>query len=315
VLLLVASGSSRPSTVPEPRGFLRGSAGDIVPATMNAVLRMCCPDRAGIVAELSNFIYRNRGNIVHLDQHVDSEANVFFARIEWMLEDFLIPREGIESATQDLVRPFDPTFFSLDFTDRRTRVAIFVTQESHCLYDLLVRHDSGELEVDLPCIVSNRETLRSDAEKFGVPFYHLPITRETKAEREQEELSLLREHGVNTVVLARYMQILSEAFLEGFAGSVINIHHSFLPAFVGAKPYQQAHARGVKIIGATSHYVTPELDQGPIIAQDVIHVSHRDSVADFIRQGRDLEKVVLARAVWHHVRHRVLAYNNKTVVF
>jgi formyltetrahydrofolate deformylase len=276
---------------------------------------MCCPDQPGIVAELSNFIYRNRGNIVHLDQHVDAEANVFFARIEWSLEDFLIARDGIEKAALDLVRPFAPSFFSLDFTDRRPRLGIFVTRESHCLYDLLVRHDSGELEVDIPLIVSNHETLRRDAEKFDIPFHHVPITPESKPEQEETQLALLQEHRVDTVVLARYMQILSASFLDGFDGAVINIHHSFLPAFVGAKPYQQAHARGVKIIGATSHYVTPDLDQGPIIQQDVIRVSHRDSVADFIRQGKDLEKVVLARAVWHHVRHRVLTYNNKTVVF
>jgi formyltetrahydrofolate deformylase len=276
---------------------------------------MCCPDRAGIVAELSNFIYRNRGNIVHLDQHVDAQANVFFARIEWMLKDFLIAREGIEVAARDLARPFEPSFFSLDFMDRRPRIAIFVTKETHCLYDLLVRHDSGELEVDIPLIVSNRETLGSDAERFGIPFHHLPISPETKAEQELAALRLLEEYDVDTVVLARYMQILGESFLDGFDGTVINIHHSFLPAFVGAKPYQQAYERGVKIIGATSHYVTPDLDQGPIIEQDVIRVSHRDSVEDFVRQGKDLEKVVLARAVWHHVRHRVLTYNNKTVVF
>jgi formyltetrahydrofolate deformylase len=282
---------------------------------MSAVLRMCCPDQAGIVAELSNFIYRNRGNILHLDQHVDSEANVFFARIEWSLEDFLIAREGIEVAAQDLVRPFGPSFFSLDFMDCRPRLAIFVTRESHCLYDLLARHDSGELEADIPLIVSNHEALRRDAQRFDIPFHHVPITADAKLDQEKTELALLEEHDVDTVVLARYMQILSESFLHSFEGSVINIHHSFLPAFVGAKPYQQAHARGVKIVGATSHYVTPDLDQGPIIAQDVIRVSHRDSVADFIRQGKDLEKVVLARAVWHHVRHRVLVYNNKTVVF
>ena len=276
---------------------------------------MCCPDRAGIVAELSNFIWRNRGNIVHLDQHVDPQANVFFARIEWSLETFLIGRGSVEAAARDLVRPFEPTFFSLDFTDRRPRLAIFVTKESHCLYDLLVREDSGELDVDIPLIVSNHETLRRDAERFGIPFHHVPITSETKQGRELEELALLEEHGIDTVVLARYMQILSETFLDGFGGSVINIHHSFLPAFVGANPYRQAYERGVKIIGATSHYVTPDLDQGPIIEQDVVRVSHRDSVEDFIRHGKDLEKVVLARAVWHHVRHRVLSYNNKTVVF
>ena len=282
---------------------------------MNAVLRMCCPDRGGIVAELSNFIWRNRGNIVHLDQHVDPQANVFFARVEWSLEDFLIGRERIEAAAEDLVRPFAPTFFSLDFTDRKPRLAIFVTKESHCLYDLLVRRDSGELDVEIPLIVSNHETLGRDAARFGIPFHHVPITKETRAEREREELDLLAAHDVDTVVLARYMQILSGAFLDAFPGSVINIHHSFLPAFIGANPYRQAYERGVKIIGATSHYVTPDLDQGPIIGQDVVRVSHRDSLEDFIRHGKDLEKVVLARAVWHHVRHRVLTYNNKTVVF
>jgi formyltetrahydrofolate deformylase len=282
---------------------------------MNAVLRMCCPDRGGIVAELSNFIWRNRGNIVHLDQHVDPQANIFFARIEWSLADFLIGRERIEAAAEDLVRPFAPTFFSLDFTDRKPRLAIFVTKESHCLYDLLVRWDSGELDVEIPFIVGNHETLRRDAERFGIPFHHLSITKEAKADREREELELLAAHDVDTVVLARYMQVLSRTFLDGFPGSVINIHHSFLPAFIGANPYRQAYERGVKIIGATSHYVTPDLDQGPIIGQDVVRVSHRDSLEDFIRHGKDLEKVVLARAVWHHVRHRVLTYNNKTVVF
>jgi len=282
---------------------------------LNAVLRMCCPDRAGIVAELSNFIFRNRGNIVHLDQHVDAQADVFFARIEWMLEDFLVPRSGIETAVGDLIRPFEPTFYSLDFTDRKPRVAIFVSKESHCLYDLLVRRDSGELDVEIPLIVSNHDILRADAEKFGIPFHHLPISSQTKEAQEEEQLRLLRDHDIDTVILARYMQILTEGFLDRCGASIINIHHSFLPAFVGAKPYRQAYERGVKIIGATSHYVTPELDQGPIIAQDVIRVSHRDSVDDFVRQGKDLEKVVLARAIWHHVRHRILSYNNKTVVF
>ncbi|MDH3424647.1 MAG: formyltransferase family protein, partial [Gemmatimonadota bacterium] len=191
---------------------------------MHAVLRMCCPDRAGIVAELSNFIYRNSGNIVHLDQHVDAQANVFFARIEWVLEDFLIARDGIEDAARHLVRPFDPTFFSLDFTDRRPRVAIFVTKESHCLYDLLVRHDSDELQVDIPLIVSNHDTLRGAAEKFGIAFHHVPIFPETKAAQEAEQVRLLKEQDVDTVVLARYMQVLGGTFLDGFAGSVINIH-------------------------------------------------------------------------------------------
>jgi formyltetrahydrofolate deformylase len=276
---------------------------------------MCCPDRPGIVAELSNFIFRNRGNIVHLDQHVDAEANVFFARIEWMLTSFLIRREGIGSAVEDLVRPFEPTFLALDFTDQKQRVAIFVTKENHCLYDLLGRCSDGELGVEVPLIVSNRDALRHDVEKFGIPFVHVPIEPETKAAQEQRELELLAEAGVDLLVLARYMQILSPAFLQSFAKPVINIHHSFLPAFVGADPYRQAYERGVKIIGATSHYVTEDLDQGPIIEQRVVRVSHRDSVRDLVRHGRDLEKVVLARAVWNHVHHRILVYGNKTVVF
>lgn len=282
---------------------------------MKAILRMCCPDQAGIVAELSNFIFRNRGNIVHFDQHVDPETDVFFARVEWDIGGFLVPRDRLAEAIADLARPFRPSTLDLDFEDRRPRMAVFVTKERHCLYDLLVRVESGELDVDIPAIVGNRDTLRPDVEKFGIPFHHFPIARENKAEQERAELELLETLEVDLLVLARYMQILSAEFLDRFSKPVINIHHSFLPAFIGAKPYHQAYAQGVKIIGATSHYVTADLDRGPIIEQDVIRVSHKDSVEDFIRHGQDLEKVVLARAVWHHVRHRILTYDNKTVVF
>lgn len=282
---------------------------------MNAVLRMSCPDQPGIVAELSNFIFRNRGNIVHLDQHVDPEADVFFARIEWDMDGFLVPRDRLQGALEDLARPFRPTALHLDFSDRRTRMALFVTKERHCLYDLLARVESGELDVDIPLIVGNHEALRPDVEKFGIPFHCVPVTKESKADAEAEEMDLLRAHGIDLVVLARYMQILSADFLDGLDKPVINIHHSFLPAFIGAKPYHQAYAQGVKLIGATSHYVTADLDRGPIIEQDVIRVSHKDSVEDFLRHGQDLEKIVLARAVWHHVRHRILTYDNKTVVF
>ncbi len=282
---------------------------------MNAILRLTCPDRPGIVAALTGFIHENCGNIVHLDQHVDQEADVFFARVEWQPGPAGHSREHLREALDALVRPLEPMGMSLDFDDRRPRMAIFVTRESHCLYDLLVRVESGDLPVDIPLIVSNHETLRPDAEKFGIPFHHVPITREIKAEQEKRQLALLAEHDVDVVVLARYMQILSEDFLDAFGGAVINIHHSFLPAFIGARPYHQAYERGVKIIGATSHYVTSELDRGPIIEQDVIRVSHEDTIEDLIRQGKDLEKIVLARAVWHHARHRVLTYNNKTVVF
>ncbi|MEM7014353.1 MAG: formyltetrahydrofolate deformylase, partial [Verrucomicrobiota bacterium] len=205
----------------------------------------------------------------------------------------------------------------LDFTDVKPRLAILVTKESHCMYDLLVRHQSGELDVEIPIIISNHETLRPDAEKFGIDFHHLPIGKgkDAKPQQEKEILQLLKEHEIDTVVLARYMQILTDEFVEAIGVPAINIHHSFLPAFIGAKPYHQAHERGVKIIGATSHYVTADLDEWPIIAQDIMRVSHKDTVQDFIRRGRDLEKIVLARAVWQHVRRRILTYENKTVVF
>lgn len=204
---------------------------------------------------------------------------------------------------------------SLHFSERRQRVALFVTKENHCLYDLLARYEAGELPIDIPLIVSNHNTLRPVAERFGIAFHHFPMSAETRVEQEAAQLKLLAELGIDTLVLARYMQIISPAMIDAFPNQIINIHHSFLPAFVGAKPYHQAFERGVKLIGATSHYVTAELDQGPIIHQDVTRVSHEDSVGDLIRRGRDLEKTVLAQALWLHVRHRVLAYENKTIVF
>ncbi|MEZ5431442.1 MAG: formyltetrahydrofolate deformylase [Verrucomicrobiales bacterium] len=205
--------------------------------------------------------------------------------------------------------------WALHFSDERPRTAIFVTRETHCLYDLLSRHESGELDMDIPLIVSNRDELRPAAERFGIPFHCFPITKETKEAQEERELEILAAHRVDTVVLARYMQVLSPHFVSAFPHRIINIHHSFLPAFPGARPYHSAHQRGVKIIGGTSHYVTKDLDEGPIIEQDVIRVSHRDSVADFIRKGKDLEKVVLARAVWRHVQRRILVHENRTFVF
>ncbi len=280
-----------------------------------AIFLMSCPDRSGVVAEVSNFIFRNRGNIVHLDQHVDAEANVFFMRMEWELDGFLIPRQSLKEAVRDLTRPFECMQSSVYFSDEKPRLALFVSKDTHCMYDLLARHESGELDVEIPVIIGNHETLRRDAERFGIPFHLFPITKETKVEQEAREIALLEEAKVDTIVLARYMQILSHGFAARFSNQVINIHHSFLPAFVGAKPYHQAYARGVKIIGATSHYVTADLDEGPIIAQDVIRVSHRDSVIDFVRHGKDLEKIVLARAVWLHARRKILTHNNKTVIF
>lgn len=279
-----------------------------------AILLMSCPDQAGIVAAVSRFIFENSGNIVHLEQHVDDEADAFFMRLEWEIEGFRIERDGIAEAFGPLAGRFGMNW-SLSFSDVRPRVALFVTRDNHCLYDLLSRHESGELAMDVPLIVSNRTDLEPVAERFGIPFHHFPITRENKAEQEAAEIELLREHRVNAIVLARYMQILSGQMVEAFPNRIINIHHSFLPAFPGARPYHSAHQRGVKVIGATSHYVTEDLDEGPIIAQDVTRVSHRDSVRDFIRKGKDLETIVLARAVWLHVNRRTLPFENRTIVF
>ena len=284
------------------------------PATTTAILLMSCPDQPGIVSAISGFISENSGNILHLEQHVDSEVGAFFMRVEWEVDGFAISRSEIKSAFAPLAEKFSMEW-ALHFSDIKPRVAIFVTKDNHCIYDLLSRHESGELPMEIPLIISNRMDLKPAADRFGIPFYHFPITKATKAAQEAEEIALLREQRIDTVVLARYMQILSSQMVDAFPSQIINIHHSFLPAFPGARPYHSAHARGVKLIGATSHYVTEELDEGPIIAQDVIRVSHRDSVKDFVRKGKDLEQVVLSRAVWNHLRRRVLPFRNQTVVF
>ncbi len=284
------------------------------PPSPTAILLISCPDRAGIVAAISRFIFENEGNIVHLEQHVDSEADAFFMRLEWEIDGFRIERDAIAEAFGPLAGKFGMNW-TLSFSDVRPRVALFVTRDNHCLYDVLSRHESGELAMDVPLIISNRTDLAPVAERFGIPFHHFPITKENKIEQEAAEIALLREHRVNAIVLARYMQILSQQMVDAFPNRIINIHHSFLPAFPGARPYHSAHQRGVKVIGATSHYVTEDLDEGPIIAQDVNRVSHRDSVRDFIRKGKDLEMIVLSRAVWLHVNRRILPYENRTIVF
>ena len=273
-----------------------------------------CPDQPGIVAAVSAFLYENQGNIVDVDQHVDSEYGVFLMRVEWETNGFAVARDEIGSAIAPLAERFSMDW-SLYFSDIVPRAALFVTRDNHCLYDLLSRHESGELRMEIPLIVSNREDLRPAAERFGIPFHHIPITKETKAEQEEKEIALLHEHQIDLVVLARYMQILSPKMTEAFPNRIINIHHSFLPAFPGAKPYHSAHARGVKLVGATSHYVTEDLDEGPIIFQGVTPVSHSDSVADFVRKGRALEQSVLSRAVWLHLKRRTLVHGNRTVVF
>ena len=279
-----------------------------------AILLVSCPDQPGIVAGVSAFLYENQGNIVDVDQHVDSEYGVFLMRVEWETNGFAVARDEIGSAIAPLAEKFSMDW-SLYFSDIVPRAALFVTRDNHCLYDLLSRHESGELRMEIPLIVSNREDLRPAAERFGIPFHHIPITKETKAEQEEKEIALLHEHQIDLVVLARYMQILSPKMTEAFPNRIINIHHSFLPAFPGAKPYHSAHARGVKLVGATSHYVTEDLDEGPIIFQGVTPVSHSDSVADFVRKGRALEQSVLSRAVWLHLKRRTLVHGNRTVVF
>ena len=285
------------------------------PANASAILLIHCPDNKGIVATVSEFIYRNNGNITALAQHVDQDQQVFFMRIEWELDGFIIPDDKIGEYFDTLIAKKYDMQWQLHFSSEVPRLAIFVSRQPHCLYDLLARWKSGELEVAIPLIVSNHEDLRPVAEQFGVDFHHFAICGATKGEQEEAQLELLAQHRVECIVLARYMQILSAEFIGRYRNRIINIHHSFLPAFPGARPYHSAYERGVKIIGATSHSVTEELDAGPIIAQNVIRVSHADAVADLMRKGRDLEKVVLSQAVWHHLQRQILVYRNRTVVF
>ncbi|MDP8304962.1 MAG: formyltetrahydrofolate deformylase [Candidatus Chlorobium antarcticum] len=280
----------------------------------NAVLLLSCPDRRGLVSMLSQFVFERGGNIVDLDEHVDPVERRFFIRISWSLEEFSIPDYELEEAFRPLAEELGAEW-SLRFTGRKSRVAVFVSRYDHCLQELLWRHAVGEFQIDIPLIVSNHPDLRPLADHYGILFQVIPLTGDNRAAAEEEATALLEVHDVDWVVLARYMQVLSPAFVERWKGRVINIHHSFLPAFVGGNPYRQAYERGVKIIGATSHFITSELDQGPIIEQDTVRVTHRDSVADLIRRGRDLERLVLARAVRLHSEHRILLNGSKTVVF
>ena len=280
-----------------------------------AKLLLHCPDKPGILAAVTDFITINKGNIVYLDQYVDREEKEFFMRIEWELENFLIPQEKVEDYFDTLYAQKYDMKYRIYFSDRKPRMAIFVSKMSHCIYDLLARYTAGEWDVEIPLIISNHPDLQHVADRFGIPFHVFPITKENKAEQEAKEMELLKENGVNFIVLARYMQVISEQMIEAYPSKIINIHHSFLPAFVGAKPYHAAFERGVKIIGATSHYVTTELDAGPIIEQDVVRITHKDTVQDLINKGKDMEKIVLSRAVQKHIDRKVLAYKNKTVIF
>lgn len=280
-----------------------------------AKLLLHCPDRPGILAEVTDFITVNKGNIVYLDQYVDHVENIFFMRLEWELERFLIPKEKIEDYFATLYAQKYDMEFRLYFSGVKPRMAIFVSKMSHCLFDLLARYTAGEWNVEIPLIISNHPDLQQVAERFSIPFHLFPITKENKQEQEQKEMELLRKMDVDFIVLARYMQVVSEQMIDAYPNRIINIHHSFLPAFVGAKPYHAAFERGVKIIGATSHYVTTELDAGPIIEQDVVRITHKDTVQDLVNKGKDLEKIVLSRAVQKHIEHKILAYKNKTVIF
>lgn len=280
-----------------------------------AILLIHCPDKPGILASVTEFINQHKGNILYLDQYVNREDKVFFMRVEWELTNFQIPKDKVEEYFQTLLAVRYDMNFRLYFADTKPRMAIFVSKMSHCLYDLLSRYAMGEWHVEIPVIISNHPDMEAVANRFGIEYHCLPITKENKAEQEAKQLEILRSHKVTFCVLARYMQVISADFIKNYPDRIINIHHSFLPAFAGAKPYHAAHERGVKIIGATSHYVTSDLDAGPIIEQGVVHISHKDTVEELIRKGRDLEKIVLSHAVEKHIDRKILAYQNRTIVF
>lgn len=279
-----------------------------------AILLISAPDKIGLVHEITGFISKNSGNIINLDQHIDPDTKTFLMRVEWDITDFKIPKENIKKEFEKVAKKHNMTF-EVKFSSKVQKVAIFVSKLGHCLHDLLYRFSSQDLPGKVVAVFSNHKDFENLAKFYGIPYFYFPITKENKLDQEKKELEILKALEVDLIILARYMQILSKQFVEKYQNKIINIHHSFLPAFPGAKPYHRAYKRGVKIIGATSHYVTEELDAGPIIEQDVIRVSHKDTIKDFIKKGQDLEKLVLARAVKWHLEHRILVYNNKTVVF
>ncbi|MEJ6556454.1 MAG: formyltetrahydrofolate deformylase [Flavobacteriaceae bacterium] len=279
------------------------------------ILNINCPDQKGIIATVTNFIHQKSGNIVYIDQYVDRENKLFFMRLECEFMNGNFTKEQFSAALDESIAKQYALEYDLYDKDYRPKMALFVSKYDHCLYDILARHQSKELAVDIPFILSNHKDLGSIAERFDIPFYHIPVTKDTKEEAEKRQLELLKQHKVECIVLARYMQIISPKLIAKYANKIINIHHSFLPAFPGAKPYHSAFERGVKIIGATSHYVTEELDAGPIIDQNTTQVSHLHSIEDFIAKGRDLERIVLSKAIQLHVNRKVLVYQNKTVIF
>jgi formyltetrahydrofolate deformylase len=280
-----------------------------------AILLIQCPDQKGIVSEVSRFLYAYNGNILEVDQHVDEEMGMFFMRAAWELDSFALNKDEIAFRFEAEIGKKFQMEFSLHFNFPKPRMAIFVSKLSHCLFDILGRHHAAQLEVDIPLVISNHAELKAIVEAFGIPFFHIPVNASNKDTAEAEQLGLLKEHRVDFIVLARYMQIVSGEFIRHFPNRIINIHHSFLPAFVGARPYHAAYERGVKIIGATAHYVTEELDAGPIIEQEVARVRHHNTIPELVQIGQDVEKVTLSKAIKYHLDRKVLTFKNKTIIF
>ncbi len=280
-----------------------------------AILLIHCNDRKGLIATITQFLSDHNGNIIDLDEHVEKEEGIFFMRVHWELEGFDIPKDQVRQVFSEKIASRFEMEWELYFTDKRPKMALFVSGSSHCMYDILARQYSGEWKIDIPLIISNHEKHKGLADRYEIPYHYFNINKGNKPYVEQAQIELLKSHDIDFIVLARYMQILSPEFIRTFPHKIINIHHSFLPAFAGAKPYHRAHQRGVKIIGATSHYVTEDLDAGPIIEQDVVKITHKDSIADLVRKGQDLEKIVLSRAIWSHLQRKTLVHRNKTVVF
>ena len=279
-----------------------------------AIMLLTCPDRRGLVSRISNFVFERGGNILNLEEHVDDEEKLFSIRISWDLKNFSLKPDAIEEAFMPMAKEFGADWI-LKFAEKKNRTAIFVSKSDHCLQEILWRHSMNEFSIEIPVIISNHHDLKPLADHYGIPFHVFPVNKDNREAEEEKELKLLEDLKIETIVLARYMQILSPGMLNRYPNEIINIHHSFLPAFVGGNPYKQAYNKGVKIIGATSHYVTQELDEGPIIEQDIIRISHKDTLQDLIRKGRDLERLVLARALLYHSEHRVLVRGKKTVIF
>lgn len=280
----------------------------------NAILLISCPDKRGITAAVTNFIFVHNGNILHADQHIDDQTSTFFMRVEWSLEQFTVAKGEIAREFEKIAKPFNMQW-QIDFSDQRPRLGIFVSKHLHCLYDLLYRYKAQQFKCEIPLIISNHPDAKGLAKDFGIDFKEFYVTAENKGQEEKKQLKLLEDYKIDFIVLARYHQVLSKSFVEKFENRIINIHHSFLPAFAGQNPYKQAYQKGVKIIGATSHYVTEKLDDGPIIEQDTVRISHRHALEDLKRLGEDLEKAVLGRAVRWHLSRKILVYNNKTVIF